>query len=56
MIKLIGVVIVIVGLLLRFNPLLVVLVAGFATGLAGGPDRSHPQCGGAFGAILLVVQ
>jgi len=36
MIKLIGVVIVIVGLLFRFNPLLVVLVAGFATGLVAG--------------------
>ncbi|ACZ18674.1 protein of unknown function DUF969 [Thermanaerovibrio acidaminovorans DSM 6589] len=36
MIKLVGVVIVVVGLLLRFNPLLVVLVAGFATGLVGG--------------------
>jgi len=36
MIKLIGVVIVIVGLLMRFNPLLVVLVAGFATGLVAG--------------------
>lgn len=36
MIKLIGVVIVIAGLLLRFNPLLVVLTAGFATGLVAG--------------------
>ncbi len=36
MIKLIGVVIVIAGLLLRFNTLLVVLVAGFATGLVAG--------------------
>ena len=36
MIKLIGVVIVIVGLLMRFNPLLVVLVAGFATGMVAG--------------------
>ena len=33
LIKLIGVVIVIVGLLMRFNPLLVVLIAGIATGL-----------------------
>ena len=36
MIKLIGVVIVILGLLFRFNPLLVVLVAGFATGMVAG--------------------
>jgi uncharacterized membrane protein len=36
LIKLIGVVIVIAGLLFRFNPLLVVLVAGFATGLVAG--------------------
>jgi len=36
LIKLIGVVIVIVGLLMRFNPLLVVLVAGFATGMVAG--------------------
>ena len=36
MIKLIGVFIVIVGLLFRFNPLLVVLVAGFATGMVAG--------------------
>ena len=36
MIKLIGVVIVIAGLLFRFNPLLVVLAAGFATGLVAG--------------------
>lgn len=36
MIKLIGVIIVIVGLLFRFNPLLVVLVAGFATGMVAG--------------------
>ena len=36
MIKLIGVVIVIAGLLFRFNPLLVVLVAGFATGMVAG--------------------
>jgi len=36
LIKLIGVVIVIVGLLFRFNPLLVVLVAGFATGMVAG--------------------
>ena len=36
MIKLVGVLIVIVGLLMRFNTLLVVLVAGFATGLVAG--------------------
>ena len=36
MLTLIGVVIVIVGLLMRFNPLLVVLTAGFATGLVAG--------------------
>ena len=36
LIKLIGVIIVIVGLLFRFNPLLVVLVAGFATGMVAG--------------------
>ena len=33
MLSLIGIVIVIVGLFMQFNPLLVVLVAGFATGL-----------------------
>ena len=33
MIKLIGVVIVVLGLAFRFNPLIVVIVAGFATGL-----------------------
>ncbi|HWR38347.1 MAG TPA: DUF969 domain-containing protein [Patescibacteria group bacterium] len=36
MIKLIGVFIVVVGLMLRFNPLLVVIAAGFATGLVAG--------------------
>jgi uncharacterized membrane protein len=36
LIKLIGVIIVIIGLLFRFNPLLVVLVAGFATGMVAG--------------------
>jgi len=35
---LVGVVIVIVGFVLRLNPLLVVTVAGIATGLAGGLD------------------
>lgn len=34
--KLLGILIVVVGFLLRFNPLLVVLVAGFATGLLAG--------------------
>lgn len=36
MIKLVGILIVILGLAFRFNPLLVVIVAGFATGFAGG--------------------
>lgn len=36
MIKLIGIVIVIIGLMLRFNPLMVVITAGFATGLVAG--------------------
>lgn len=36
MIKLIGIVIVVLGLAFRFNPLLVVIVAGFATGLVSG--------------------
>lgn len=36
MIKLIGIVIVVVGLAFRFNPLLVVIVAGFATGMVSG--------------------
>ena len=36
MLKLIGILIVILGLAFRFNPLLVVIVAGFATGFAGG--------------------
>lgn len=36
MIKLIGVLIVVIGLAFRFNPLLVVIVAGFATGLVSG--------------------
>lgn len=36
LLTLIGVIIVIVGLLFRFNPLLVVIVAGFATGLVAG--------------------
>lgn len=35
MLSLIGVIIVIVGLMLKFNPLLVIIVAGFATGLVG---------------------
>ncbi|MDU4961663.1 MAG: DUF969 domain-containing protein [Sporomusaceae bacterium] len=34
--ELIGVVIVVLGLMLRFNPLLVVIAAGFATGLTAG--------------------
>jgi uncharacterized membrane protein len=36
LIKLIGILIVILGLAFRFNSLLVVIVAGFATGFAGG--------------------
>ncbi len=36
MIRLIGVAIVVIGLGLRLNPLLVVIVAGFSTGFAGG--------------------
>ncbi|MDQ6829509.1 MAG: DUF969 domain-containing protein [Gemmatimonadota bacterium] len=36
MLPLVGVLIVIVGFVLRFNPLLVVMCAGIATGLAGG--------------------
>ncbi|EAX47489.1 protein of unknown function DUF969 [Thermosinus carboxydivorans Nor1] len=36
MLKLIGVIIVVLGLMFRFNPLLVVIVAGFATGLVAG--------------------
>jgi uncharacterized membrane protein len=36
MIKLVGVLVVAAGLALRMNPLLVVLVAGFSTGFAGG--------------------
>ncbi|MFU0418308.1 5-oxoproline transporter, DUF969 family subunit, partial [Acinetobacter baumannii] len=35
---LIGVAIIIVGFILRFNPLLVVTVAGLATGLSVGMD------------------
>lgn len=38
---LIGVVIVIVGFVLRLNPLLVVTVAGLATGLIAGQDLAH---------------
>ena len=34
--SLIGIVIVVVGFVLRINPLLVVTVAGLATGIAGG--------------------
>ena len=36
MLTLIGVLIVVVGFVLRVNPLLVVVVAGLATGLLGG--------------------
>lgn len=36
MLTLIGIIIVIVGFALRFNPLIVVVVAGIATGVAGG--------------------
>lgn len=36
MIKLVGILIVIVGLAFKFNPLIVVIVAGFATGFTGG--------------------
>ncbi|SMG52052.1 DUF969 domain-containing protein [Dethiosulfovibrio salsuginis] len=36
MIRLVGVLVVIVGLGLKLNPLLVVIVAGFSSGLAGG--------------------
>ncbi len=38
MIKLIGVLIIIIGLAFKINPLLVVIVAGFATGVTGGMD------------------
>ena len=43
MIKLVGVAIVILGLMFRFNPLLVVLVAGFATGLVAGMSPMDSQ-------------
>ena len=36
MLSLIGVAIVIVGFAMRFNPLLVVVIAGIVTGFAGG--------------------
>src|SRR6188508_1644365 len=36
MLSLIGILIVVVGFILRINPLLVVTIAGLATGLAGG--------------------
>src|SRR5207237_10123531 len=36
MFSLIGIVIVVIGFVLRINPLLVVTVAGLATGIAGG--------------------
>lgn len=36
MLSLIGIVIVVIGFILRINPLLVVTIAGIATGLAGG--------------------
>lgn len=36
MIKLVGILIVVLGLMLRFNPLLVVIAAGFTTGLVAG--------------------
>ncbi len=50
MLKLIGVLIVIIGLLMRFNTLLVVLVAGFATGLVAGmsPAEIFAAIGKAF--------
>lgn len=38
MLPLVGVVIVVIGFVLRINPLLVVTVAGLATGIAGGLD------------------
>ena len=38
MIRLIGIVIVVAGLAFRFNTLLVILAAAFATGIAGGMD------------------
>ena len=41
MIVLIGVLIVIIGFAIRLNPLLVVTVAGVATGLASGRDLHH---------------
>ena len=44
---LIGILIVVVGFVLRFNPLLVVAVAGVATGLASGMG------GIALGALLI---
>ena len=36
MLSLIGIVIVVIGFVLRINPLLVVMIAGIATGIAGG--------------------
>ena len=36
MLSLIGIVIVVIGFVLRINPLLVVMIAGIATGIASG--------------------
>ena len=38
MIKLIGIAIVIVGFALKFNPIAIVMAAGFATAMVGGMD------------------
>jgi uncharacterized membrane protein len=51
MLVLIGIVIVVVGFLLRLNPLLVVTVAGVATGLASG--RSLGEVVGEFGRAFV---
>src|SRR5690242_19185923 len=41
MLTLLGVLVVVVGFALRMHPLLVVLVAGVVTGIAGGLDLVH---------------
>ncbi len=34
--QLLGVVVVVIGLMMRFNPLVVVIIAGFVTGICDG--------------------
>ena len=53
MLVLIGIVIIIAGFLLRFNPLLVIMASALATGLAAGLDIAAIVAAGWFSVYVV---